>query len=67
LIALVEDNDIIELDAVNNKITLKVAEDVIKKRRQSWKQPKLNVTKGILYKYAKHVKTAADGCVTDED
>lgn len=67
LIAIVEDNDIIELDAVNNTINLKVAPEVIEKRKQQWKQPNLKVTKGILYKYAKHVKSAAEGCVTDED
>ena len=36
------------------------------KRRAAWKQPALKAKKGILYKYAKHVKNAAEGCVTDE-
>ena len=36
------------------------------KEKEQWKQPALKATKGILYKYAKHVKTAAEGCVTDE-
>ncbi|MBN8836296.1 MAG: dihydroxy-acid dehydratase [Sphingobacteriia bacterium] len=67
LIGLVEDNDIIEIDAVNNTITLKVSDEVIAQRRANWKQPALKATKGVLYKYAKHVKTAAEGCVTDED
>jgi dihydroxy-acid dehydratase len=67
LIALVEDDDIIEIDASKNSLTLKVAEDVIAKRRAAWKQPPLKATSGVLYKYAKLVKTAADGCVTDED
>ncbi|KIC90322.1 dihydroxy-acid dehydratase [Flavihumibacter sp. ZG627] len=67
LISLVEDDDIIELDATNNTINLKVSEDIISSRKQQWKKPALNVNKGILYKYAKHVKSAADGCVTDED
>ncbi|WP_127130482.1 dihydroxy-acid dehydratase [Pseudoflavitalea rhizosphaerae] len=66
LIALVQDDDPIELDAVKNTITLKVAEDEIAKRRAAWKQPELKVTKGILFKYAKSVKNAAEGCVTDE-
>jgi dihydroxy-acid dehydratase len=65
-IALVKDDDVIELDANKNTITLKVAEKEIEKRKTEWKQPKLKAEKGILYKYAKHVKTAADGCVTDE-
>ncbi|MDE3142662.1 MAG: dihydroxy-acid dehydratase [Bacteroidota bacterium] len=67
LIALVEDDDIIEIDATKNSLTLKVADDVIAKRRAAWKQPALKATSGVLYKYAKLVKTAADGCVTDED
>lgn len=67
LIALVEDDDIIQIDATKNSLTLKVADDVIAKRRAAWKQPALKATSGVLYKYAKLVKTAADGCVTDED
>ncbi|MFM9908207.1 MAG: dihydroxy-acid dehydratase [Chitinophagaceae bacterium] len=67
LIALVEDNDIIEIDAVKNSIHLKVNEEEITKRRAAWKQPALKATKGILYKYAKSVKDASEGCVTDED
>lgn len=67
LIALVNDNDVIELDAVKNTITLKVSDEEIMKRRADWKQPALKATKGILFKYAKHVKDASQGCVTDED
>ncbi len=67
LIALVEDNDIIEIDAVNNTINLKVSDTVIAERRKQWKQPGLKATKGVLYKYAKTVKPADQGCVTDED
>jgi len=66
LIALVQDNDPIELDAVKNTITLKVSEEELAKRKAAWKQPELKVTKGILFKYAKSVKNAAEGCVTDE-
>jgi len=64
-IALVKDGDIIELNASNNTITLKVPDEEIKKRKAAWKQPKLKAQKGILYKYAKNVTTAAEGCVTD--
>jgi dihydroxy-acid dehydratase len=64
-IALVKDDDIIELDATNNTINLKVSEDEIAQRRSAWKQPPLKATKGVLYKYAKQVTTAAEGCVTD--
>ncbi len=67
LIGMVEDNDIIEIDAVNNQLTLKVSAEVIAVRKKNWKQPALKATKGILYKYAKTVKPADKGCVTDED
>jgi len=66
LIAFVEDDDVIEIDAVTNTITLRVDDDVVAKRKSKWKQPPLKATKGALYKYAKSVKTAAEGCVTDE-
>lgn len=67
LLALVKDDDIIEIDAAKNTITLKVSEEEIKKRKTNWKQPDLKAKKGILYKYAKYVKSAAEGCVTDEE
>jgi dihydroxy-acid dehydratase len=67
LIALVEDNDLIEIDVQNHTINLMVDEATISKRRAAWTTPKLNARNGILLKYAKQVKTAADGCVTDED
>jgi dihydroxy-acid dehydratase len=66
LIALVKDEDIIELDANKRTMTLKVSEEEIAERRKQWKQPALRVTKGVLYKYAKVVKNASEGCVTDE-
>ncbi|WP_207422891.1 dihydroxy-acid dehydratase [Desertivirga brevis] len=65
LIGLVQDNDIIEIDAVNRLMTLKVSEEVIAERRAKWSQPELKVKKGLLYKYAKQVSSAAEGCVTD--
>ena len=67
LIALVKDDDKIEIDAVNNKLTLKVADDEIAERRKNWKQPALKATRGILFKYAQQVKPAHEGCVTDEN
>jgi dihydroxy-acid dehydratase len=66
LIALVEDDDIIELDAVKNTIILKVDQKIIEERRKKWKKPALKVTKGVLFKYAQVVKPADQGCVTDE-
>lgn len=66
LIGLVKDEDIIEIDAVKNTITLKVTEEEIAKRKATWQQPELKVKSGLLYKYAKTVSPADKGCVTDE-
>lgn len=66
LIAFVQDNDTIEIDATTNTMTLKVSEAEIAARRVNWVQPALKAKKGLLYKYAKTVSTAAEGCVTDE-
>ncbi|WP_462255121.1 dihydroxy-acid dehydratase [Ferruginibacter sp.] len=66
LIALVHDDDEIEIDVATKKMTLKVSEAIIAERRKKWQQPALKVTKGVLYKYAQCVKDASLGCVTDE-
>ena len=66
LLALVKDGDPIVIDAVSNTIELDISEKEIAARRLHWDQPELKVKKGVLYKYAKTVKNAAEGCVTDE-
>jgi dihydroxy-acid dehydratase len=66
LIAFVKDNDTIEIDATTNTMTLKVSVEEIAARKANWVQPELKAKKGLLYKYAKTVSTAAEGCVTDE-
>ncbi|MEI2270941.1 dihydroxy-acid dehydratase [Sphingobacterium sp. ML3W] len=65
LIGLVHDDDIIEIDAVNNTINVQLSDEEIAKRRAAWVQPALKVSKGVLYKYAKTVADASEGCVTD--
>ncbi len=67
LIGLVEDGDWIEIDIKKHQINLLVDDKTIAIRRSHHKAPTLRVTSGVLHKYAKQVKTAADGCVTDED
>lgn len=66
LIAFVKDDDIIEIDTNKKTVTLKVDVSVITERKKQWQQPELKVSKGILFKYARYVKSAAEGCVTDE-
>jgi dihydroxy-acid dehydratase len=67
LIALVQDNDIIELSVQKHTMTLKVDEAIIEERRAAYQQPALKATKGVLFKYARSVKDASEGCVTDQD
>lgn len=66
LIAFVKDNDRITIDVKTNSITLHVSEEEIAERKKGWTTPELKAKKGVLYKYAKQVKNAAEGCVTDE-
>jgi len=67
LLSLVEDGDWIEIDVKKHTINLLVDEKTIAIRKSHYKAPALRVKNGVLYKYAQHVKTAADGCVTDEE
>ncbi|GEP92218.1 dihydroxy-acid dehydratase [Chitinophaga terrae (ex Kim and Jung 2007)] len=65
-IALVKDDDIIEIDATKNFINVELSDEELAARRAAWKQPALKASNGILFKYAKLVKNATEGCVTDE-
>src|ERR1700712_340878 len=65
-IAFVKDNDRIFIDAINRTINVMISDEEFAARKAAWVQPQLRVTKGLLYKYAKTVSSAADGCVTDE-
>jgi dihydroxy-acid dehydratase len=47
-------------------LILNVSEEIIAARKANWKQPELKAKSGLLYKYAKQVSNAANGCVTDD-
>ncbi len=66
VIGLVKDGDIITLNAETNSITVEVSDEEFERRKESWVQPPLKFSKGVLYKYARTVSSASDGCVTDE-
>ena len=66
-LALVHDGDIITINAEDNTIILDVDDKELERRKAEWKAPKLKVSSGVLYKYAKVVSSASDGCVTDEN
>ncbi len=65
-IALVRDGDQILIDAAGNTLSVAIGDDEMQARRAQWKQPPFKATRGTLFKYIKNVKTACEGCVTDE-
>lgn len=66
LIALLEDGDMITIDALNNELKVDLSDAEIKDRRSKWVQPELKVKQGVLWKYAQTVSCASKGCVTDK-
>ena len=65
-IALIKDGDQIIIDAVSNMINMDVSDEELGARRSAWIKPELKVSKGSLYKYARMVSSASEGCVTDK-
>ena len=65
-IGLVQDEDIIVIDAKHNTINLEISDEELAARRAKWVKPALKATNGALLKYAKLVSDATEGCVTDE-
>jgi dihydroxy-acid dehydratase len=65
-IALVEPGDQITIDAANNAIRVDVSDEKLAMRRKFWTAPPYKANRGTLYKYIKNVKSASEGCVTDE-
>jgi dihydroxy-acid dehydratase len=65
-IALARDGDRITIDSESCAINLELAPDELGRRRAAWKRPPYKARRGTLYKYIKNVKSASEGCVTDE-
>lgn len=65
-LALVENGDKITIDSDKNVINLDVDDAELEKRRNAWVAPPLKATRGTLHRYIKTVKSASEGCVTDE-
>ncbi|TDJ16568.1 MAG: dihydroxy-acid dehydratase [Deltaproteobacteria bacterium] len=65
-IALIQDGDTIRIDAKKSVLDLEVDPAELEKRRAAFTPPPLKATRGTLYKYIKNVKSASEGCVTDE-
>ncbi|MGA9270032.1 MAG: dihydroxy-acid dehydratase, partial [Lutimonas sp.] len=66
MIGLLKDGDMITIDATTNSIHVELSDDEIQKRKEAWNQPPLKHSKGILFKYARTVASASEGCVTDK-
>jgi dihydroxy-acid dehydratase len=65
-IALVRNGDKITIDARNNSISVAISDADMAKRRDEWKMPPYKADRGMLFKYIKNVRSASEGCVTDE-
>ena len=66
MIALLQDGDLVTIDAENNVLSVQLDDSEIARRRAAWQPRPLPVSRGVLYKYASTVKSASEGCVTDE-
>jgi dihydroxy-acid dehydratase len=65
-IGLLEEGDLITIDAVANRIDVNLSSEEISRRKASWVQPAPRYAHGVLAKYAKLVSTASEGAVTDK-
>lgn len=65
-IGLLQNGDIVTIDAVNNTLSVDCTDEELAQRKANWVMPPYKATRGTLYKYIKNVKSASEGCVTDE-
>jgi dihydroxy-acid dehydratase len=65
-IALIRDGDQITIDARRNVIEVDIAPEEMTARRQDWVMPAYKAASGALHKYIRSVRSASEGCVTDE-
>ncbi len=65
-IGLVQNGDKITIDSIKMTLSVDLSDDELAARRKAWTAPPYKATRGTLYKYIKNVKSASEGCVTDE-
>jgi dihydroxy-acid dehydratase len=63
-IALLKDGDIIDIDAVNGTISVRLGEAELAARREKWSARTTDYNSGAIWKYAQTVGPARDGAVT---
>jgi dihydroxy-acid dehydratase len=65
-IALVRDGDVVTIDAKRRVLDVAVPAEELDRRRRAWTAPPLPATRGVLARYLRSVRSASEGCVTDE-
>jgi dihydroxy-acid dehydratase len=65
-IGLLENGDIISIDAELNELTVNISESEMNRRKEVWIKPPIKVKSGILLKYLRSVSSASEGCITDK-
>ena len=65
-IGLIQNGDVVTIDAENLNLSVDLTDEELASRRENWQMPPYKATRGTLYKFIKNVKTASEGCVTDE-
>jgi dihydroxy-acid dehydratase len=64
-LAMVQTGDTIAIDTANHTIDVDIDQAEMARRRKAWTPPPYKVSRGILYKYIRTVRSASEGCVTD--
>ncbi|WP_445402160.1 dihydroxy-acid dehydratase [Zobellella sp. An-6] len=64
-LAIVEDGDVITIDAEHNRLEIQLSDSVIAERLARWQPPEPRYHRGVLAKYARAVGPASQGAVTD--
>ncbi len=67
VLALLEDGDVITIDAEANQINVDLSDTVLEERKKAWVRPEPRYTRGVLAKFAKLSASASEGAVTDKD
>ena len=65
-IGLIRDGDVITINAENSTLSVDLSDEELAARQKQWTAPPYKATRGTLHKYIKNVKSASEGCVTDE-
>jgi dihydroxy-acid dehydratase len=63
----VEEGDRIEINITAKRVSLKVSEEELKKRRERWRPPEPKIKEGYVYRYSKLVSSGAKGAVLRDD